>query len=557
MKICNTCQQKYSDSLEYCLQDGTVLSALPNHNETLRFGAEPKTMNEETISAGQAAMPAKSVSVGEALNSRIGRYRWVICGLLFFATTINYVDRQVLGILSKDLQLALGWNELQYGNIVAAFNAAYALGLLGAGRLMDRFGTKIGYSLALVIWSLAAMGHALAQSAFGFGIARAALGLGEAGNFPAAIKTVAEWFPKKERALATGIFNSGSNVGAILAPLAVPYIASHYGWQWAFIITGAIGLVWLAFWIPLYARPEIHPRVSKEELAYIQSDPPDPPAAKIPWVQLIPYRQTSAFAIGKALTDPIWWFYLYWIPPFLRQNHGLDLTTIGPPLIAIYVIADVGSIGGGWLSSSLLKRGWSVNKARKTAMLICALLVTPIFFVSGVKSLWLAVGLVGLAAAAHQGWSANIFTLASDMFPRRAVGSVVGIGGMAGAFFGSTMAVIVGYILQVTGGNYRYPFLIGGSAYLIALLIIHLLVPRIEPIEVEHVAARPFSIGTLVGFGFMGIIFGSFGGWCVGILSRVSGPHLLEYMAIGALAGLVIGVISGLIITSSAAKVRT
>ena len=524
--------------------------------ESVEKTAFPKSQSDVSPpeSAGASVIGAADAALG--VKTRVGYYRWTICALLFFATTINYVDRQVLGILSKDLQAALHWSEIDYGNIVAAFNAAYALGLLGAGRLMDRFGTKVGYSLALTVWSLAAMGHALARSAFGFGLARAALGVGEAGNFPAAIKTVAEWFPRKERALATGIFNSGSNVGAIVAPLAVPYIAAHFGWQWAFIMTGAIGLVWLAFWIPLYARPEAHPRVTKEELAYIQSDPPDPPAAKIPWVQLIPYRQTSAFAIGKALTDPIWWFYLYWVPPFLRQNHGLDLTTIGPPLIAIYVIADIGSIGGGWLSSSLLKRGWSTNRARKTAMLICALLVTPIVFASGAKSLWLAVGLVGLAAAAHQGWSANIFTLASDMFPRRAVGSVVGIGGMAGAFTGATMAVIVGYILQVTGGNYRIPFIIGGTAYLTALLIIHLLVPRIEAIDVEHVVARPFSIGTVVGFGFMGIIFGSFGGWCVGILSRVSGSGLLEYMAIGAIIGVVVGIISGMVITNSGSKAR-
>ena len=486
----------------------------------------------------------------ETLGTRIGHYRWVICGLLFFATTINYVDRQVLGILSKDLQHALGWNELQYGNIVAAFNAAYALGLLVAGRLMDRFGTRIGYSLALGIWSLAAMAHALAGSAIGFGVARAALGVGEAGNFPAAIKTIAEWFPRKERALATGIFNGGSNIGAIVAPLTVPWIALNYGWQWAFILTGAIGLVWLAFWIPIYARPEVHPRVTKAELAHIQSDPADPVAARIPWVRLIPYRQTSAFAIGKCLTDPIWWFYLYWIPPFLRQNHGLDLSTIGPPLIAIYIIADVGSIGGGWLSSFFLKQGWTINRARKTAMLVCAVLVTPIVFVSQVKSLWLAVGLVGLAAAAHQGWSANIFTLASDMFPRRAVGSVVGIGGMAGAFSGATMAVIVGYILQVTGGNYRIPFYMAGAAYLSALLVIHLLVPRVEPIgELAEVAPRAFSVGTLVGFGFVGCIFGSFAGWCVGILSRVSGSQLLEYMATGLVAGALIGVISGVLIT--------
>lgn len=516
-------------------------------------------MKEETI---EIPPGVSSPSVGTAVDaestigSRIGHYRWVICGLLFFATTINYVDRQVLGILSKDLQTALGWNELQYGNIVAAFNAAYALGLLGAGRLMDRFGTKIGYSVALIIWSFAAMGHALARSAFGFGVARAALGIGEAGNFPAAIKTVAEWFPKKERALATGIFNGGSNVGAIVAPLVVPWIAHNWGWQWAFIITGAIGLLWLALWIPLYARPELHPRVNAAELAHIQSDPPDPPAAKIPWVRIIPYRQTSAFAIGKSLTDPIWWFYLYWVPPFLRTSHGLDLTTIGLPLIAIYIIADVGSIGGGWLSSSFIKRGWSINRARKTTMLICAVLVTPIVFVSSVKNLWLAVGLIGLAAAAHQGWSANIFTLASDMFPRRAVGSVVGIGGMAGAFTGATMAVIVGYILQVTGGNYKIPFYIAGGAYLTALLIIHLLVPKIETIEVaDGDAARPFSVGTIVGFGFMGLIFGSFGGWCIGILSKVSGPHLLEYMGAGAGLGAVVGVISGILITKL--KTRT
>ena len=493
----------------------------------------------------------------ETLGTRMSHYRWVICGLLFFATTINYVDRQVLGILSKDLQHALGWNELQYGNIVAAFNAAYALGLLVAGRLMDRFGTRVGYSLALSIWSVAAMAHALASSAFGFGVARAALGIGEAGNFPAAIKTIAEWFPKKERALATGIFNGGSNIGAIVAPLTVPWIAINYGWQWAFILTGAIGLVWLAFWIPLYAQPEAHPRVTKGELAHIQSDPPDSPAAKIPWVRLNPYRQTSAFAIGKCLTDPIWWFYLYWIPPFLRQNHGLDLSTIGPPLIAIYVIADVGSIGGGWLSSFFIKRGWTINSARKTAMLICAVLVTPIVFVSQVKSLWLAVGLVGLAAAAHQGWSANIFTLASDMFPRRAVGSVVGIGGMAGAFSGATMAVIVGYILQVTGGNYRIPFFMAGGAYLIALLIIHLLVPRVELVgEVEQVVPKPFSIGSIVGFGFMGSIFGSFGGWCIGLLSKVSGSQQLAYMATGLLIGALIGVISGAVITNAGSRAQ-
>src|SRR5712692_76377 len=509
----------------------------------------PKSMSE--VAPPAAAASSATGAVVAAVSARMGHLRWSICALLFFATTLNYVDRQVIGILSKDLQAALHWTEIDYGNIVAAFNAAYALGLLLAGRLIDRFGTKIGYATALAVWSIAAMGHALARSAFGFGVARATLGLGEAGNFPAAIKTVAEWFPKKERALATGLFNAGSNVGAIVAPLTVPWIALHYGWQWAFILTGAIGLLWLAFWIPLYARPELHPRLTRAELAHIHSDPPDPSGAKIPWVRLIPRRETSAFAIGKYLTDPIWWFYLYWIPGFLRTNHGLDLSTIGLPLIVIYIIADVGSIGGGWLSSMFIKRGFTINRARKTAMLLCALAVTPIVFASNVKNLWVAVGLVGLAAAAHQGWSANIFTMASDMFPRRAIGSVVGIGGMAGAFNGATMAVIVGYILQVTGGNYKIPFFIAGSAYLVALLIIHLLVPRIEPVsDLDGVAARPLSVGTIVGFGFIGSVFGSFAGWCTGLLSRVSGSGLLRYMALGALVGVVVGIASGTVITS-------
>ena len=516
-------------------------TALPKSESEV---APPEDAGASVIGAADAALH---------VHSRVGNFRWTICALLFFATTINYIDRQVIGILSKDLQAAFHWTDIDYGNIVAAFSAAYALGLLLAGRLIDRFGTKIGYSAALTLWSLAAMAHALARSAFGFGVARAALGVGEAGNFPAAIKTVAEWFPKKERALATGIFNAGSNVGAIVAPFTVPWIAVHMGWQWAFILTGGIGLVWLAFWIPIYGRPETHPRLSRAELAHIQSDPPDPVGARTPWLRLIPRRETSAFAIGKCLTDPIWWFYLYWVPQFLRDNYKLDLTSIGLPLIAIYVIADVGSVGGGWLSSSFIKRGWTINRARKVAMLICAVLVTPIVFASGAKNLWLAVGLIGLAAAAHQGFSANIFTTASDMFPRRAVGSVVGIGGMAGAFAGSTMAVIVGYILEVTGRNYRVPFYIAGSAYLVALLIMHLLVPNLEPVEdIDRVPARPFSLGTIVGFGFVGGIFGSFTGWCIGILSRVTGSGLLKYMAIGMGIGVVTGIISGMVITSSA-----
>ena len=503
----------------------------------------PKT----TSSQGSGTAPVATV---ETLGERIGRYRWVICALLFFATTVNYVDRQVLGILAKDLQKpeAIGWSEVDYGNIVAAFNAAYAFGLLLAGRLMDRIGTRAGYALALIWWSIAAMGHALARTPFGFGVARAALGIGEAGNFPAAIKTVAEWFPKKERAFATGLFNAGSNVGAIIAPLTVPWIAATWGWQMAFIVTGAIGFVWLVFWLPLYRRPEEHPRVSRAELAHIQSDPPDPPVAKVPWVRLVPHRQTSAFAIGKYLTDPVWWFYLYWIPGFFREQYKIDLLAVGPPLIIIYVIADVGSIGGGWLSSAFIKRGWTINRARKTAMLICAIAVTPIIFASQVKNIWVAAVLIGVAAAAHQGWSCNLFTTTSDMFPRSAVGSVVGIGGMAGALGGATMAVGTGYILQTTGQNYSIVFTIAGTLYLLALAIIHLLVPRLEQVEDVERGPGALSVGTIVGFGFVGLILGSFVGWLSGLIMRVAGQGLFKYMIIAGGIGIVIGVLAGILL---------
>ncbi len=424
--------------------------------------------------------------VEESVAARVGHYRWVICALLFFATTINYIDRQVLGILASPLQKELGWSESQYGWIAAAFTGAYAVGLVVVGRMMDRLGTQKGFSIAVIFWSVAAMGHALARTVFGFGIARGGLGLSEAGNFPAAIKTVAEWFPKKERALATGIFNSGSNVGAIVAPLTVPWVAINYGWRWAFIITGALGFVWLVFWITLYRKPEEHPRVSSAELAYIRSDPVEP-VARIPWARLLPHRQTWAFAAGKFCTDPIWWFFLFWLPKFLHETYGLTLSGLGLPLVVIYLAADVGSIGGGWLSSTLIKRGRSVNAGRKTAMLICALCVVPIIFAARASSLWLAVGLVALATAAHQGWSANLYTLVSDTFPRRAVGSVVGIGGFAGATSGMLIATVTGYLLQWTG-SYVAIFFVAASAYLFALLVIHLLVPRLEPAKLEIVA---------------------------------------------------------------------
>ncbi len=416
------------------------------------------------------------------IKVNIGNKRWTICALLFFATTINYIDRQVLGILAPVLQTDIGWNEIDYGYIVTAFQFAYAIGMVLVGRLMDKLGTKIGYSVAMAVWSLAAMAHSFASSVIGFAIARFSLGLGEAGNFPAAIKTVAEWFPKKERALATGIFNAGSNVGAVAAPLAVPWITIAYGWQWAFIATGAIGFIWIIFWVLLYEKPEQHKRLKAEELAYIQIDPPDT-QEKIPWIKLMKHRQVWAFAIAKFMTDPIWWFYLYWVPKYLNKNYGLTLDKIGLPLIVIYLMADIGSIGGGWLSSFFIKRGWSVNKGRKTAMLICAICVIPIVFASQASDVWIAVALLSLATAAHQGWSANLFTTTSDMFPRKAIGSIVGFGGMAGAIGGMLIATLAGFILELTG-SYLTLFIICGSMYMIAYLIFIKLAPKLEQTEI-------------------------------------------------------------------------
>jgi len=451
-----------------------------------------KVVNETALPNSQAdLLPPPSAGAlradAERISARLGRYRWVICALLFFAATINYIDRQVIGILKPTLQTEIGWSELDYSWVVFAFQTAYALGLLMVGGLMDRFGTRKGFSIALIVWSLAAMGHALVSSVMGFGIARFMLGLGESGNFPASIKTVAEWFPKKERAFATGIFNAGTNVGVIAASLIVPVITLTWGWRWAFILTGAIGFIWLLFWLALYRKPEEHPKLSPTELAYIQSDPMDS-TTKIPWVRLFPHRQTWAFAIGKFMTDPIWWVYLFWLPDFLHKRHGLNLKDFGPPLVVIYLIADVGSVAGGWLSSTLIRRGSTINAARKTAMLVCALCVVPIIFASQTSNLWVAVCLIGMAAAAHQGWSANIYTIASDTFPRCAVGSVVGIGGMAGAVGGMLISLVVGKILESTG-SYVPVFIIAASAYLLALLVIHLLAPRLEPANLEQAAS--------------------------------------------------------------------
>jgi MFS transporter, ACS family, aldohexuronate transporter len=445
-----------------------------------------------SIQVPASAQPAVTRA---ATVAKAGYFRWYVCGLLFFASVVNYVDRQVIGILKPTLQQQFGWSELDYGDIIFSFQVAYAIGFIFAGRLMDRLGTRVGFSLAIILWSAGVMtfgpavsallgivGLSYAVSVAGFMAARFALGLGEAGNFPGAVKTVAEWFPRKERALATGIFNAGTNIGALLTPLIVPIITLAYGWEMAFIATGALGFIWLAFWWVLYRSPNEHQRVTSAELAYIRNDPPEP-TRKMSWSTILPHRQAWTFAVAKFMTDPIWWLYLFWIPDFLYRNHGLSLTTMGPPIVVIYLIGDVGSVAGGWLSSTLIKRGWSVNAARKTAMLTCALAVLPIVFAARASEMWVAVGLIGLAAAAHQGWSANVYTLASDMFPKQAVGSVVGFGGMTGAIGGMLIAKITGYVLQFTG-SYVPVFIIAASAYLLALGMVHLLSPRLEPARI-------------------------------------------------------------------------
>lgn len=433
-------------------------------------------------------MSGASTSSGvDTAVARTGMYRWRICAMLLAATTINYIDRQVLGVLAPFLQDEIGWNEIQYGYIVTAFQGAYAIGLLCAGAIIDRLGTRIGYAIAISVWSLAAMSHSLAASVIGFAAARFVLGLGEAGNFPAAIKTVAEWFPRKERALATGIFNSGSNIGAIVAPLMVPIVAATWGWQAAFLFTGGLSALWLVAWLLIYRAPEDQPKVSPQELAFIRSDPPEP-SVRVPWSRILRHRQAWAFVAAKFITDPIWWFFLFWLPKFLHAEYGLTLLGLGLPLIVIFVLADVGSIAGGWLAGRFIKLGWSVNRARKTAMGICGLAVVPIVFAAQADNLWLAVGLIGLATAGHQGWSANVFTLTSDMFPRRAVASVVGIGGFAGAVGGMMIATFTGFLLQTTG-SYLPVFLMAGSAYLIALAVVHLLAPRLEPAQLHDLPA--------------------------------------------------------------------
>jgi ACS family hexuronate transporter-like MFS transporter len=401
--------------------------------------------------------------------------RWQICALLFFATTINYIDRGVIAVLKPTLQQSLHWSEIDYSNIVFWFQVAYAAGYLFGGKLMDAIGLRIGYALAILLWSLAAISHGFARSVSNFCLARSGLGLAEGANFPAAIKTVGQWFPIRERALATGLFNAGCNIGAILTPLAVPYLAVHFGWPASFYLTGSLGFLCVLAWIALYRPPRQHPRLSTAEISYIESDQIKP-TEPIPWPQLLQFPATWAFIIAMTLTSPIWWFYLYWIPDFLFKRHHVDLIQMGPPLVTIYLLSDAGSILGGWASSTLIRHNWPTNSARKITLFACAICVIPLIFATSAQSEWTAVLLIGLAAAAHQGWAANLFTIVSDNIPTQSVSSVVGIGGMAGSVAGMGFAKLVGYILQWTG-SYVTLFAIAPAAYIIAISAMHFLIP--------------------------------------------------------------------------------
>jgi MFS transporter, ACS family, hexuronate transporter len=435
-----------------------------------------------------SAEPAEALAEPPALSGR-----WTICAMLFMATTINYVDRQVLSILKPVLAgstlhlapLIHGWptvessirlNEIQYGYIVDCFQVAYALGVIFAGRLVDRLGCRRGYPLITGVWSIAAMSHALVNSVFGFGVARFFLGLGESGNFPAAIKATAEWFPPKERALATGIFNSGAGVGAIVAPLVVPWVALHFGWRASFLVTGTFSAIWIVWWSIRYRKPR---QSTENSIAAMPVS-----AVQIKWWKLLGYRQTWGFALGKFLTDPVWWFYLFWLPSYFNSRFQLDLSHIGPPLVVVYVISTIGSIGGGWLPRGYVRLGMQLKQARLAAMLTCACLVVPIMLAGGLHSEWGAVALLSLAAAAHQGWSANIFTTASDMFPAEMVATVVSFGQVAGALGGAIFAAVAGHILQFTH-SYVPLFLYSAFAYLLALLLLRTLAPELKRAQLE------------------------------------------------------------------------
>ncbi|MCJ2184285.1 MFS transporter [Novosphingobium sp. 1949] len=429
---------------------------------------------------GKAGLAGATASAGKG----VGRTRWVIVSLLFAATAVNYVDRQMIGVLKPTLEAEFRWSESDFARIIFWFQLAYAIGYLSFGKVVDALGARLGYTIAIVIWTISHVAHGFAGGVASFAAARFGLGIGESGNFPAGIRAVTDWFPQKERAFAIGLFNAGANVGAIVTPLIVPLLVLWFDWRMAFFVTGLFGLAWLAAWWAFYRHPGEHTRVSAQELAWIQQDPADP-VEPIGWTHLLTVRETWAYALGKFLIDPIWWFFLFWLPGYLFERYQLDLKTFGLPLAAIYLISDVGSIAGGWLSSRLIKAGRTPNFARKITMLICALCVLPIWFAQSIDSVWTAVLVIGLATAAHQAFSANLYTLPSDMFPRGAVGSVVGIGGTVGALGGMGMALFAGYILDATH-SYEVLFAICASAYLLALLVVHLLSPRLASVRIAH-----------------------------------------------------------------------
>jgi ACS family hexuronate transporter-like MFS transporter len=412
--------------------------------------------------------------------SQPGRYRWLICGLLFAATAINYVDRQIIGVLKPTLQHEFAWSESDFADVIFWFQVAYAMGYIGFGKLVDRIGARIGYAACVLLWTLAHVAHACVTSIGGFIAVRFALGLGESGNFPAGLKAVAEWFPQRERAFATGIFNAGTNVGAIVTPLIVPGITLALGWRAAFVVTGSFSLVWLILWLKLYRRPEAPLGVGAGEIAIIGTDPPER-EAKSSWRRLLRVPETWAYAAARFLIDPIWWMFLFWLPDFFARRYSLDLKNFGPPLVAVYAISDVGSIAGGWLSSKLIRVGLSVNRARKLTMLLASILVLPVTLAMHADTLWLAVAIVGAATAGHQAFSANLYTFPSDVFPRQAVGSVVGIGGTAGAIGGMLMSKYAGWVLDSIG-SYTPIFIVAGAAYFLALAAIHLLSPRMRAV---------------------------------------------------------------------------
>ena len=422
-----------------------------------------------------------------AFGARIGHVRWTICAMLFTATTINYMDRQVLALLKPTLmhsqaQGGIGLTEASYGTVIAFFTLFYALGQLGAGRFVDKVGTRLGYMVIMALWSLSAMGHALVHSVLQLGIARSCLGIGESGNFPAANKTNAEWFPQKDRSFSFGIFNSGANMGAILTPAIMPWVIIHFGWHYAFLFTGLFSMTWIVLWYFTYRKPTEHPTLSAAELAYINQGTVEKVVPPTPWADLWGIRQTWAFAIPKFLTDPVWWFYLLWLPSYFSDHFKLDIAHLGLPLIIIYSASTIGSVGGGYLPAFFIRFGFTAERARLAAMFLCAILVVPVFLINYTSSEWAAIGLLSLAAAAHQGWSCNLFTTASDMFPRSAVGSVTGIGGMAGAVGGALIMVYAGDIVQLTG-SYASLFDFSASVYLISMLIMVLFAPGLRKVE--------------------------------------------------------------------------